>query len=479
MHANVWNTLCFFAVAGLGGALIDTVASNALYALMGANLWVGVAEGLQGLVQLLVAIPSGIYADKPGVSQRRMLRVAMWASWAILSMECLPLVAVLVCRDDSSDTCFAPPDWLHRGLASTRAQYIWLMVALSLSGAQVGFSDPALEALFANSMSDGPERTRIMEYRSMISSVSYTVGPLTALIIFTFMGDDWSLDTMATVWLVGLGIISVGIYWLGRFQDVSATSSREAGEHGNERDAINDFLASAQAQVVHSSPQSRLLQGHASDSSVDSDHAQESSGDLPVNRLKKERIAWIPYCCLTSSIVVAIGSGMTVKFWGLFYQHEIEFSPVQVNLVYICQGVLLVAIMRLSQRLRSSCGVGRLRLGLGLALIGLATLACVAALKDLLWESQPWVVAVMLMFRYALMNAGTPVFAAILTDHVAEEARSRWSSLDSVTTIGWCGSAALGGWLCDAYGYGVTFWITFGMQTLGTLLMLPILRHES
>ena len=41
---------------------------------------------------------------------------------------------------------------------------------------------------------------------------------------------------------------------------------------------------------------------------------------------------------------------------------------------------------------------------------------------------------------------------------------ARWKSLDSISQFGWCGSAALGGWLADKYSYGFTFYITAAVQ---------------
>ena len=49
---------------------------------------------------------------------------------------------------------------------------------------------------------------------------------------------------------------------------------------------------------------------------------------------------------------------------------------------------------------------------------------------------------------------------------------SRWKSLDSVSVFGWCGSAALGGYLADRFGYTFTFLVTAAIQGTATLLQV-------
>ena len=57
----------------------------------------------------------------------------------------------------------------------------------------------------------------------------------------------------------------------------------------------------------------------------------------------------------------------------------------------------------------------------------------------------------------------------ILMDYVPKKQRAQWKSLESISSFGWCGSAALGGYLSDKYGYTTTFLIAIAMQTCATL----------
>ena len=72
------------------------------------------------------------------------------------------------------------------------------------------------------------------------------------------------------------------------------------------------------------------------------------------------------------------------------------------------------------------------------------------------------------------MNCTYPLNESILMDYVPKNERARWKSLDSVVSFGWCGSAALGGWLTDKYDYTYTFFITAIIQGIGIICFLPL-----
>eukprot|EP00966_Prymnesium_polylepis_P215589 4992580-Prymnesium_polylepis.1 len=55
-------------------------------------------------------------------------------------------------------------------------------------------------------------------------------------------------------------------------------------------------------------------------------------------------------------------------------------------------------------------------------------------------------------------------------DFVPKATRARWQALDSVSSATWCGSAALGGVLCDRHGYVFTFYFTAALQFMGVLV---------
>ena len=49
----------------------------------------------------------------------------------------------------------------------------------------------------------------------------------------------------------------------------------------------------------------------------------------------------------------------------------------------------------------------------------------------------------------------------------AQKHRGKWNSVESIMIFGWSGSALVGGWLVDEFGFDVTFIITGVLQAVG------------
>jgi MFS family permease len=94
------------------------------------------------------------------------------------------------------------------------------------------------------------------------------------------------------------------------------------------------------------------------------------------------------------------------------------------------------------------------------------------------------VMAIIYLVRTGLMNCTYPLEESILMDFVPSDQRARWKALDSIASFGWCGSAALGGYLADqpSIGYTGTFLYTAAIQGVAVLLqaslMLIVPLHE-
>lgn len=85
------------------------------------------------------------------------------------------------------------------------------------------------------------------------------------------------------------------------------------------------------------------------------------------------------------------------------------------------------------------------------------------------------------ILRSSFLNCTWPLQDSILLDFVPANQRARWQSLESVSSFGWCGSAAFGGWLADEYDYTYTFAITAMIQTIGIAvwsLLLPLVPRK-
>ncbi|KAF4044091.1 hypothetical protein GN244_ATG03546 [Phytophthora infestans] len=65
-------------------------------------------------------------------------------------------------------------------------------------------------------------------------------------------------------------------------------------------------------------------------------------------------------------------------------------------------------------------------------------------------------------------------------DYVPKNIRARWNALEGLSVFSWSGSAVLGGFLIDAYGYRMCFIITSLVYCAGLSLemfLLPLTKH--
>ena len=65
-----------------------------------------------------------------------------------------------------------------------------------------------------------------------------------------------------------------------------------------------------------------------------------------------------------------------------------------------------------------------------------------------------------LQLKLVLAVGAIPIDRSIVMDYVPSEDRGWWNAVESLTSMTWCASAFLGGYLADAYGYRFTFVIS-------------------
>lgn len=209
----------------------------------------------------------------------------------------------------------------------------------------------------------------------------------------------------------------------------------------------------------------------------DAPEADSSSSLTPLQKRQK----WIPYIIFVQDVIFALGSGMTIKFFPLFFKDEVGMSPTQVQVIFVAVPITMAICSTLSSKVADS-GVGRVQTQILSQAIAIALLYAMVFFKQYL-DKHPVLLVPIYVFRTSLMNATYPLQESILMDFVPKEVRARWKSLDAVASFGWCGSAAFGGWLADKYDYTYTFFLTAVIQTVGLAvfaLLLPLVpRHEN
>lgn len=172
----------------------------------------------------------------------------------------------------------------------------------------------------------------------------------------------------------------------------------------------------------------------------------------------------------------------------MWFLKEVGLDPARTNAVLALTPLITAAAAFACQR--CSRVLGRIQTCLMFRSMGVALLLWMG-LQPAIWK-QPWVPLVF-MARTALTNCGYPVRRSILMDFVPKSrcvkcllqkeegcllhgkafhqramwvsltincSRAKWSSMQVLFQFGWSGSAVLGGWLVDRFGFQVAFLVT-------------------
>eukprot|EP00667_Euglena_gracilis_P010472 EG_transcript_10655 len=411
MNHNVALTHAFNVLLGLHFGVAQVVAAPAFIFLLtqGSNTKVGVAEALQGIGEALFALPLGALLDSRRAKRQTVLRAG--------GVVGLFTLAVFL--------------WAVRA-----EQFPVLCAGLTLMGVWTSFTEAPVETIFADSVPTG-QRASLYTLKYSLRTVAVSVGPLISVLIFHSTGNQWTLRDCQTVLYVGLALMLAPVLLLFGFLDAKAL--------GAESEALTATAAEEAVPLVDRLP------------------------DIEV-RWWRIGPRWVPWLMVLSDVIFGVASGMTVKFFPLFFQNEVGLSPVAVNVVYGGGPVVVAggcaALAWLSHR------IGRIATIFWASLLGIALLVLMTALPQL-WTRAEFILPLYLV-RTALMNAVIPLCQSVLMDYTPKGRRGVWNAVASVTSFGWSGSAALGGYLVDRHGYGFTFKVTVAVQLLGAAVLLPL-----
>eukprot|EP00933_Yihiella_yeosuensis_P054872 TRINITY_DN5344_c0_g1_i1.p1 TRINITY_DN5344_c0_g1~~TRINITY_DN5344_c0_g1_i1.p1 ORF type:complete len:290 (-),score=33.23 TRINITY_DN5344_c0_g1_i1:456-1325(-) len=164
------------------------------------------------------------------------------------------------------------------------------------------------------------------------------------------------------------------------------------------------------------------------------------------------------------SLMIAVGSGMTFKFWPLFFKGDYGFSVTGVCCITLSFWVAIAGASQLSPKL-AKC-IGRKRSIVLTHYVGTGLLFIVSC-------GGPAIVIVpLVVLRNAVMNANTPITQSLVMDLVPGKHRGKWSGIASLRRLTWSGSAFVGGWLSDSHDYRYAFFITACFHSVSGLFLI-------
>ena len=386
-------------------------------------------------------------------------------------------------------------------------------------------SNPTTDALLADSIEPGT-RSRVYTLKVMVLQIARAFGPRLSIFLFFYYGNTLDIETCRIVMYAGLTLFIVPLTLLllifpssfdnyqSNVSDASAydklnvvDTSSVHGVDNAKADEVGIVLGVVES-VVHS-PVNATLGTSIQKPISSSDFMRESditSGGYPLYCKISccTNLLYIPSMIAGSDVIIGLASGMTVKFPPIFLLFVLDLKPIDVQIIYLLTPFAIAAnapnLQELSKkhgRITVTCivicqGV------LLLLLLSFLTLETTDNAETFPPESIPhghassvadgdgqgrnpgmwtWVIIVAYLVRTALMNSTKPLTKSVLMDFVPKSQRGRWQSLKSVNAATWSGSAVVGGYLIDRFGFAKGIFATTAVLQGITILPLLRIRH--
>lgn len=401
----------------------------------GSNTFVGSVESARGIAALVLAVPLGWAAD-------------LWPKCLVL--RCAVVVGGVSCLL----LAFAIP------LGSVPLLYAGSVISGVHGQALMG----TLPAMLAELTTPGTERTRAMADMQTARSLGMASGPAMQLVLTLALGaQEWTAGELR--WIICAGLLLyvpyVAIVLRFRAEPASAPASITAG-NGTSSAGAGELLREPGGQTVEGDG-AKADASELRPAALVRFHLSEAA--VATTELTQRRKWTIAILLEAFAIVSTLGSGMTFKFWPLFFIADFGFSPAAVCLMQ-CLIWLSIAV--------GSQGMACVTTEVGRIPACILTLYCGAFLLLLISLGASLVPTVaMTLVRNALMNANTPIIQAVVLDMVPQHHRGKWSAIASLKRSSWSGSAFIGGMLSDHHDYKYAFFITAIVHFLAGSFLFP------
>lgn len=267
---------------------------------------------------------------------------------------------------------------------------------------------------------------------------------MTAILLFYVVGDTWTQVELRAVFTVGVALLLPSLIIVFLFNDSYALTNKDGTPDSNTAvSELNDAQTEKKMESGYSDEQilrelvEPLLQEEEKQG-AGKQHTSESSSTFDT-----AAHYWIPRIVVGSDLLVGFASGMTVKFFPLFFKEESLMSPIEVSAVYVATFFLIALFSYFARTFAAK--IGRARALLLIQTPGtflLMSMYLMSVGHDIkepgqvpLWRNKAVIIPVFLI-RTALMNSVPPIKRSILMDYVPSKNRGVWSAFDSLTRFG-------------------------------------------
>jgi MFS family permease len=266
-----------------------------------------------------------------------------------------------------------------------------------------------------------------------------------------------------------------------KFSEIQQQAVQSSSINHDENDGLNEpFLSPVSTSSSKTKTKSKSVRIITKDETMEEEEDESNDGSIKVIKKTSSsrnlghqtvnlgccllRVKHIPYLIFTSDFTIAIGAGMTVQYFSLFFANAEGLSPIAVASIWVACP-LLIAL--------TTAGVVPLAKIIGRAQAAVLCDAIGSACIFALWydKTPVWCTIAIYLVRTAAMNSSYPIQRAILMDVIPKKDRGKWNSVENLTSFTWTGSAAAGGYLVSHFGYRFTFLITGGLYILATMIL--------
>eukprot|EP00929_Paragymnodinium_shiwhaense_P019022 TRINITY_DN13099_c1_g1_i2.p1 TRINITY_DN13099_c1_g1~~TRINITY_DN13099_c1_g1_i2.p1 ORF type:complete len:468 (+),score=84.26 TRINITY_DN13099_c1_g1_i2:801-2204(+) len=404
---------CQATTAVVLGALFDAYLQIA----GGSNTFVGGVESARGLAALAVALPMGWAGDK-------FQKTTVMRFGTCLGMVAFSVLAVSIFTDT-----------IHLVIVGAILGSIQSQCYLGL-----------VPAVLAEIVPEGHQRTKAIGLSQTAASLGNACGSAFQAMFMIVLGTKhWTAEELHWVLCIGIGIFVPFVFCVWQIRlDGHAGDAREASVGPVNGSGRSDALLTPSSTA---SPANSVV---------------EAGNEMSLK--KRWLIATIAE---VGSLITAIGSGMTFKYWPLFFKGDFGFSPLAVVIMQL--SIWLIIAVGVSRITRIAKGIGRARTVFICHVTATALLFLLGSIKMSVWITVPIVLA-----RNGIMNAASPLTTSIIVDMVPKERRGMWSSLATLRRMTWSGSAFIGGLLSDSHDYRFAFFVTACVHSFSGVMLLPI-----
>ena len=202
------------------------------------------------------------------------------------------------------------------------------------------------------------------------------------------------------------------------------------------------------------------------------------------NSMKKPSYLFIASMIAGGDVITGLASGMTIKFFPIFFMTILRLSPLRLSLLYFVTPLMTTLFSQGTQKLGLLWG--RIFATLFVKSCGISLLILLAALavhRETITSNSSNLSTIdnfilfVFVLRTASMNCSKGLTKSIIMDIVPKDQRGRWNALESINNATFSGSAILGGYLVEKYGFIHNFLFTAGLQFLAMFPLVIIRNH--